>query len=211
MIYLLLFICACLIIGIAVMVFVVDSEKKKAEEAKQLELSTRNALEPLRKYSKIRDVEKAEKKIIEKSILIQKEITERTRKIKEYKESLERSVEAMRNAMEGYGDEYILPIDSILDELAENFSHKNAGVKLKDARKNSRLIVKEQRAATASIDAPHESIVLALDAFNSKVDDILGKARSIENYGKLRQQIKDEYVIINQLGEKVWNVCISFE
>ena len=211
MIYLLLFICVCLIIGIAVMVFVVDSEKKKAEEAKQLELSTRNALEPLRKYSKIRNVEKAEKKIIEKSILIQEEIAERTRKIKEYKESLERSVEAMRNAMEGYGDEYILPIDSILDELAEDFSHKNAGVKLKDARKNSRLIVKEQRAATASIDAPHESIVLALDAFNSKVDDILGGARSIENYGKLRQQIKDEYAIINQLGEKVWNVCISSE
>ena len=50
-----------------------------------------------------------------------------------------------------------------------------------------------------------------MDAFNNKVDDILGKARSIENYGKLRQQIKDAYTIVNQLGEKVWDVRIEDE
>jgi len=190
------------------MIFIVDSAKKKTAEAQQSEEDTRIALEPLRKYSKIRDVEAAEKKIIKNSIEIQKEIADRTRKIKEYKGELEIAVEAMRNAIEGYGDEYILPVDSILDELAEDFSHKNAGVKLKEARKESKTLIKEDLAATSSPDAPHEVITLALDAFNSKADDILVKVKS-DNYGKLKQQLKDAFIIVNQLGKQLWNVKIT--
>ena len=193
------------------MVFIVDSAKKKAVKAQDEEIATRRELEPLRKYSKIRNVESAQKKIINKSIEIQKEIAERTRKIKEYRGRLEVAVEAMKNAVEGYGDEYILPVDSILDELAEDFSHKNAGVKLKEARAATKTIIKNDTAAWCStLDAPHQVIVLALDAFNSKVDDVLSKVKS-DNYGKLKQKIKDAFTIVNHLGENVWKVAITDE
>ena len=43
------------------MIFKVDSAKKEAIEAKIAENKTRTELEPLRKYEKIRDVERAEK------------------------------------------------------------------------------------------------------------------------------------------------------
>ena len=58
----------------------------------------------------------------------------------------EQTAKAMRNIIEGYHDDYIVPNTSLLDDLAEDFSHKDAGEKLKQARKHSRDMAKNGRA-----------------------------------------------------------------
>ncbi len=37
----------------------------------------------------------------------------------------------MKNIIEGYGDKYLIPTFSLLDDLAEEFGHTEAGEKLK--------------------------------------------------------------------------------
>lgn len=44
---------------------------------------------------------------------------------------LEQTVSALENVITGYGDRYIVPTHSILDDLAENLAHTDAGQKLK--------------------------------------------------------------------------------
>ncbi|MFL5243943.1 MAG: hypothetical protein ACJ8FY_17715 [Gemmataceae bacterium] len=46
----------------------------------------------------------------------------------------ELTVKSMKNIIEGYGDKYIIPHQSLLDDLAEDFSHTHAGQELKRAR-----------------------------------------------------------------------------
>ncbi len=53
------------------------------------------------------------------------------------KELLERAVVAIRNVVEGYGDRYIIPTHSLLDDLAADFGHTSAGEALKTARNHS--------------------------------------------------------------------------
>jgi hypothetical protein len=58
------------------------------------------------------------------------------------------TVQAMKNVIEGYGDKYMVPTHSLLDDLAEAYSHTDAGQDLKRARERSRLMVSQDRAAT---------------------------------------------------------------
>ncbi|MBX3323209.1 MAG: hypothetical protein KF757_09495 [Phycisphaeraceae bacterium] len=53
----------------------------------------------------------------------------------------EQTARAMRNIVEGYGDAYLAPASGLLDELAEEFSHKDAGRHLKMAREHSAAMV----------------------------------------------------------------------
>jgi hypothetical protein len=46
----------------------------------------------------------------------------------------EHTVKSMRNIIEGYGNQYIIPPHSLLDDLADNFGYAEAGQKLKQAR-----------------------------------------------------------------------------
>ena len=50
------------------------------------------------------------------------------------KEMLEQAAEAMRNVIEGYGDRYLVPTHSLLDNLAADFGYAAAGESLKSAR-----------------------------------------------------------------------------
>ena len=45
--------------------------------------------------------------------------------------SYEQTAKAMKNVIKGYGDEYIIPEESLLDDLADDFGHKKAGIFLK--------------------------------------------------------------------------------
>jgi DNA repair exonuclease SbcCD ATPase subunit len=64
------------------------------------------------------------------------------------KEMLEQAVEAMRNVVEGYGDRYLIPTHSLLDDLAEEFGYAAAGESLKSARDLSRRMVEQGEANT---------------------------------------------------------------
>lgn len=59
-------------------------------------------------------------------------------KAKEY----EKYAQAMKRTIEGYGDEWLKPSYSLLDELAADFSYTDAGQKLKAARARTAQMVK---------------------------------------------------------------------
>lgn len=123
----------------------------------------------------------------------------------------EQTATAMRNIIEGYHDDYIIPNASLLDDLADDFSHKDAGEKLKQARKHSRDMAKNGRAGDCDyVERVRReyAIHFAVDAFNGKVDSILSKVKH-DNYGKLRQAILDAFSVVNHNGKPFRNARIT--
>mgnify|MGYP003651647340 FL=1 len=115
----------------------------------------------------------------------------------------ERTAQAMKNIIEGYHDDYIVPNASLLDDLAEDFSHKDAGQRLKQVRKQSADMAKNGRAGDCNYVERirrEYAIHFAVDAFNGKVDSILSKVKH-DNYGKLRQGIMDAFALVNHNGK----------
>jgi len=91
---------------------------------------------------------------------------------------IEATAKAMKNIIEGYGDEYLVPGHSLLDDLAEEYSHKEAGIELKAARERVRKMVSSEQAAAcdyAEKGRKKTAVDFVLDAFDGKVDVILSK------------------------------------
>ena len=102
---------------------------------------------------------------------------------------------AMKNVIEGYGDEYLKPTFSLLDDLADEFGYNEAGQRLKDARERTRMLMKNGDAASCDYvekNRKDTAINFVLDAFNGKVDTILAMIKK-DNYGILEQKIQDAY------------------
>lgn len=115
---------------------------------------------------------------------------------------LQAAIKAMENTITGYDDSYLIPAETLLDELAEQYDFKEAGQELKKVRDKVRLMVKTQIAATCDyVEAKRRetAIRFVLDAFNGKVDTVMAKVRH-DNYGILKQQIIDAYSIVNNNG-----------
>lgn len=112
------------------------------------------------------------------------------------------TAEAIKRTIEGYGDEWLKPSISLLDDLAEEFGYTEAGIELKKARLHSAEMVKEHRAATCDyveVNRRETAIAFVVDAFNGKVDSILSKVKH-DNYGKLEQKIRDAFNLVNYNG-----------
>lgn len=127
-------------------------------------------------------------------------------KAKEY----ERIAMAMKRMIEGYGDEWLKPAYSLLDELAEEFGFTEAGQKLKEARATSARMVKDGMAANCDYVEDYRrttAIQFVTDAFNGKVDSILSKVKQ-DNYGILEQKIRDAYQLVNKNGAAFRNAHI---
>ena len=123
------------------------------------------------------------------------------------------TAQAMKNIIEGYGDAYIVPTYSLLDDLAEEFGYTEAGKELKLARETSRSLVKAGRAATCEyVEANRKetAIRFVVDAFNGKVDSILSRSKA-DNHGKLEQEIRDAFSMVNYNGAAFRNARISDE
>lgn len=120
-------------------------------------------------------------------------------------------VKAMKNVIEGYGDAYLKPTFSLLDELAEEFGFDEAGQKLKEAREKSKMLIKNGDASTCDyVENIRKTTAknFVLDAFNGKVDTILSMVKK-DNYGTLEQKIKDAYALVNNLGAAFRNARIT--
>jgi hypothetical protein len=118
------------------------------------------------------------------------------------KHTLERAVQALWNITEGYGDRYVVPTHSLLDDLAENFGYTEAGYALKFARDQSRRMVEQKLAGASNYaedDRRERANRFVVDAFNGRVDAILSRSRH-DNYGTLEQEIKDAYSLVNLNG-----------
>lgn len=126
---------------------------------------------------------------------------------------LEKTAKAMKNIIEGYGNQYLIPTYSLLDDLAEEFGHTEAGEKLKNARELSRFMIKNKTAAKCDyVEANRKetAINFVLDAFNGKVDSILSKVKK-DNFGTLEQKIKDSFQVVNNNGSAFRNAAITSE
>jgi hypothetical protein len=126
------------------------------------------------------------------------------------KQLLEQAAAAMRNVIEGYGDRYIIPTHSVLDDLAIEFGYDAAGVALKSAREQSQRMVEQGEAAACDyveVNRREIAIRFVIDAFNGRVDAILSRAKH-DNYGTLEQEIRDAFSLVNFNGKAFRNARI---
>lgn len=118
------------------------------------------------------------------------------------KQTLEQAVQALWNVTEGYGDRYVVPSRSVLDELASDFGHDQAGEALRSAREQSRRMVEEKQAADCNYvetDRRERANRFVVDAFNGRVDAILSRTKH-DNHGLLEQEIRDAFSLVNLNG-----------
>jgi len=124
-----------------------------------------------------------------------------------------KTAKAMKNIIDGYGDEYLIPAESLLDDLAEEYSHKEAGQELKFARKNTKTMIKAgtaSRCKYVETNRREGAERFVLDAFNGKVDSILSRVKH-DNAGKLEQEIDDAYTLVNYGGRSFREAEITEE
>lgn len=118
------------------------------------------------------------------------------------KQTLEQAVKALWNVTEGYGDRYVIPTRSLLDDLAADFGHTEAGEALKSARDLSRRMVEQKQASACNYveeDRRDRANRFVVDAFNGRVDAILTRTKH-DNYGTLEQEIRDAFSLVNLNG-----------
>ncbi len=71
-----------------------------------------------------------------------KEIAGSAYEAKEFAEKYEAVAKSMKNKIEGYGDEWIIPNRSVLDELAENYEFTDAGKELQKSVELTKSLIK---------------------------------------------------------------------
>ncbi|GAT32423.1 hypothetical protein TSACC_2821 [Terrimicrobium sacchariphilum] len=126
------------------------------------------------------------------------------------KQLLDSAVTAIHNTIEGYGDRYVVPTHSLLDDLAADFGHTAAGEALRAAREQSRRMVLAGEAAACDYADPNRretAIRFVIDAFNGRVDAILSRSKH-DNYGTLEQEIRDAASLVNLNGQAFRNARI---
>lgn len=182
-------------------------------EARELR---RNAKESTEK--KIREIEllyenavNEAKRIVDKAELRAESIGgDAYRSLREADQIADR-IKAMKNVIEGYGNEYLVPTYTLLDELAEDFSHKEAGDKLKKLRHNNKLMIVSRQAGICDYmdeSRRNTAIDFVIDAYNGKVDSILASVKK-DNFGILKQKMDDAFQLVNFNGQAFRNARIS--
>jgi len=125
----------------------------------------------------------------------------------------EHTAKAMKNIIKGYGDQYIIPTYSLLDDLAEDFGHTQAGQELKTARERTKVMIRNNTAATCEyveMSRRDTAINFVVDAFNGKVDSILSRVKH-DNVGTLEQEIRDAFAVVNYNGKAFREARITEE
>ncbi len=128
-------------------------------------------------------------------------------------EAIKREARALENVVEGYGDRYLVPTQSVLDDLAEEFGFAEAGIRLKASRERTRELLREGRAADCEyVEASRRETAIAFvaDAFNGKVDSILSRVKE-DNVGTLREKIMDSFALVNMNGRAFRDARITDE
>jgi len=140
------------------------------------------------------------------------EIAERTlERIELARKQKEELLTAMKNIVEGYGNEYLVPKDSILDQLAEEYGYDKAARNLKEARNRTRDLVRKGLAVASGLIDPQQNEAakdFLVDAFNGRVDAVLEKVKT-EGYGVLKRMAKDIYEVVNESGRCFSNTQIT--
>ena len=173
------------------------------QEAKELRAKGKASYEASVKEAdlKLSSIEAESKRIISEAQRRAEEIAGDAYKIAGKAEDYKKAAAAMKNVIEGYGDQYLKP------------TYNEAGQQLKLARENSARMIKAGTAATCDYvedSRRNTAIAFVIDAFNGKVDSILSKIKK-DNYGTLEQKIKDSYELVNHNGRAFRNATITPE
>jgi len=199
-----------------------DDAQAKLADLKQKNISLEDTIRPLKKYSHIVDVDEeinnrrltAKKELDSLLETGEQQLTEAkedTKAAQQQAKEYKRTALAMKNTIEGYGNDFLKPNQNALDLLAADYDHKQAGQDLAEARKHTKSMIKTDTAAEcdyAESSRKETAILFVLDAFNGKIDSILSKVRH-DNYGKLEQQVKDAYQLVNHNGKAFRNARIN--
>lgn len=130
---------------------------------------------------------------------------------KEKADFYEEILKAMKNKINGYGDEYLKPTHSLVDDLAEEYGFIELGKDLKLEREIIKKMIIDGNASSCEYVEKNRSKIaceFVLDAFNGKVESILSRVKK-DNYGKLEQEIKDAYILVNYNGAAFRNAKIE--
>lgn len=192
-------------------------QAKQTAETESAELIKKAKEEALREYEAAAAERETAKKqcneLVDKAKQEAADITAKAIELAGRENRLRDAVKAMKNAINGYDDSYLVASNTYLDYLADQYDHKNAGQDLKEARQHIKTMVKNKTAAKCEyveLERRNNVIRFILDAFNGKVDSILAKVKQ-ENYGILKQQIIDAFNIVNSNGEVFRNAHITDE
>ena len=147
------------------------------QEAKELRAKGKASYESAVKETelKLSFAEQEAKRIVSEAENRAKEIAGEAYEIAGKAKDFEKTATAMKNIIEGYGDRYLKPTYSLLDDLAADFGYTEAGQQLKLARQNSERMINAGTAATCEyVDSSRQrtAIAFVIDAFNGKVDSI---------------------------------------
>lgn len=190
-----------------------DIRTRVAEQTNEMLAKARREAEDLRSHARqvMEQAEDRAKQLVADAEQQAKEIAGEAYEVKQNLTKYERALKAVRNQIEGYGDEYIIPSHSLLDDLADEFGYAEAGKELKAARDRVKGMVKKDEAAQCDyVEANRRdtAVRFVVDAFNGKVDSILSTVKR-DNFGKLSQQIKDAFTVVNTNGEAFRNARIT--
>ncbi|MHC5539398.1 GIY-YIG nuclease family protein [Singulisphaera rosea] len=125
----------------------------------------------------------------------------------------EAAIHAIENRIKKYDGVFIIPATHLLDELAGDFGFQDAGTRLKLARERTKRMQENGTAATCGYSEgwkKEHALKFVLGTFNGKIDTILSRLKP-GNQGKLLQEIKDAYAIVNLDGEVYKNARIQEE
>ena len=195
---------------------IINAEKEAADIRAQADAALMEAQNRLEEAARKADgtvqaaraqAERIEKEAMDKAEAIAGDAFAAQGRVKEY----EKALRALKNAVEGYGDEYIKPSESVLDELAEHFGYAEAGEQFKEARSRTRSMIKQGTAADCDYIEDYRrktAMAFVIDAFNGKVDSVLAKVKT-DNLGKLQQEIEDAFTLVNLNGQAFRNARIT--
>jgi hypothetical protein len=186
---------------------IVDAERHAEEIIKEAEEEAddieQEAEEKLRQAQRI--IEDAKKRA--------EEIAGEALEVKRNSDHYERTAIAMKNIILGYGNEYIIPSRTLLDDLADTYGYTQAGEDFKQARIYSKNLIKSNVAARCEYVEAFRAMTavnFVIDAFNGKVDSILSRAK-VDNFGKLKQEMIDAFHLVNNNGKAFRDARITDE
>ena len=123
----------------------------------------------------------------------------------------EQTAKSMKNIILGYGNDYLIPSHTLLDNLAETYGYSQASKDFKDIRAKIRSMIKNNQAATCDYSETNRrqtAISFITDAFNGKADSIITSAKH-DNFGTLRQKLTDAFNLVNYNGMAFRNAHIN--
>lgn len=129
----------------------------------------------------------------------------------EKSQNLESVVKALENKIKGYGDEFIIPAQTMLDELIDGYSHLDASHHLKKIKEQTKLAVKNGIAADCDYvedNRKRTAIEFITNAFNGRADVYISRLRH-DNVGKLLQALNDDFILLNKYGQAFRNARIT--